>query len=79
MIDYYKVLAAADKVKASQELHEEDVEINKLLGETETIERGGGEGTPGKAGRVPTFFKSFFSVPLVYLKERSFLRNMPSP
>ena len=41
MIDYYKVLAAADKVKASQELHEEDVEINKLLGETETIERGG--------------------------------------
>ncbi|XP_023348965.1 uncharacterized protein LOC111717719 [Eurytemora carolleeae] len=28
-----KVLAAADKVKASQELHEEDVEINKLLGE----------------------------------------------
>ena len=40
MIDCYKVLAAADKLKASQELHEEDVEINKLLGETETIERG---------------------------------------
>ena len=34
------MLAAADKVKESQELHEEDVEINKLLGETETIERG---------------------------------------
>ena len=30
------MLAATDKVKASQELHEEDVEINKLLGETVT-------------------------------------------
>lgn len=60
MIDYYKVLAAADKVKASQELHEEDVEINKLLGETETIERGGEKVHLIRLGVFLLFLNRFF-------------------
>ena len=54
------MLAAADKVKASQELHEEDVEINKLLGETETIERGGEKVHLVRLGVFLLFLNRFF-------------------